>query len=156
MKYLVILLSILLLSSCGKVPQDSYERAELCIDSLRAAGAENTMAFLNLQLSMKKNVAEMEKQKAMLFKKFGFVKYTFDSITNAARHFIMTDDIEDERPEYRSNLKAENMNSIRLVLEIDFSTTLSKEDALKIAADIDEAVRRNIIGAKLIRVKIVE
>lgn len=143
---------MLLLVSCGKVPQEKYDIAKSCIDSLANVGAKSSVKFDDLQDRMKIVDENIEKQNTMLFKKYDFVSSELDNIIRDSRRFIITYD----RPTKTINpvTTITNSNSIRLEVEITFD---SEQDALKIASLVDQAVRGNMnLNAKLISVKIME
>ena len=139
-----------LLTSCGKAPQEKYDLAKSCVDSLKQTGAQVSVKYDELIDRMKIVDEDMEKQNAMLFKKYDFVSQELDNIIRDSRRFIITYD----RPTPAVVKNDIPNNNIRLEVEITFDT---KQNALGIASQVDEAVRRSMnLNAKLISVKIIE
>jgi hypothetical protein len=166
-KIILLFAVILLLVSCAKVPQEKIDIAKHCLDSLVDNGAKNSIAYYDLLDRMKNIDAEIEIQNSKLFKKFDVVKSALDYVTNAARTFVITNDRPDAIEKARRGVPLENSNEssstitksrnpnvVRLEVEITFD---SEQDALKIASQVDDAVRHNMnLNAKLISVKIIE
>jgi len=165
----VILFSLLaiVLTSCGKAPLEKHNTAQQCLDSLVDNGAKNSVAYYELLDRMTIVDEDIEKQNAMLFKKYNFASSELDRIIRDARRFIITKDSPDEINKIRKGVPLTdpnriivtmpsspvNPNAVRLEVEITFD---SKQDALMIANQIDEAIRRSMnLNAKLINVKII-
>jgi hypothetical protein len=151
MKKLFLILLAVFLVSCGKVPQDKISTAEQCLDSLKSLGAENSAKFIQLKDSMKNIYADLEIEKSKLFKRFLPIRTRLDELISTARHFTITND---GYVNTSNSIKSVNPNVVRIEVQIDFD---SPQDALSIASQVDDAVRRNLnTRAKLIRIKIIE
>ena len=152
MKKIILLFAIAtLFTSCAKMPQEKYDTAKHCLDSLKDNGAINTLSYYDLLDRMKNVDAEIERQNAILFKKYDVVKSALNYITTEARRFVITNDRPKDRPVTTTN--SNNSNVIRLEVEINFD---ANQDALKTASIVDQAIRNDLTYAKLIRVKIIE
>jgi hypothetical protein len=152
MRKIVLMFAVAtLLMSCGKVPQEKYDLAKSCIDSLKQSGAQVSIKYDELIDRMAIVDKDILKQNTMLFTRYDFTSSELDNIIRDARRFIITNDRPAVKP---IEVKDQNTNIIRLEIEITFDT---KQDALGIANQVDEAVRRSMnLNAKLISVKIKE
>jgi hypothetical protein len=155
MKKLIFLFAILLVG-CSKVPQEKYNIAKHCVDSLREAGAMNTSGFYFLPDMMKEADSIIKRQEAMLFKKYDVASNILDDVIVNSRRFVITNDIVNVRKNAIRDINYVNTNSIKLEVEIEFDANQTKESKLQTANVVDETIRRNLINAKLIRVKILE
>lgn len=150
MKKIILILLAISLVSCGKVPQDTVDKAKMCMDSLKNLGAENSSEYIELQQKMIDADEYLERQKSMLFKKFGLAKLRYEEIIDQAHHFEITND----RKQTQTIIVPINSNTVNLEVQIDFD---SPQNALEIANDIDNAIRHSVnTKAKLIRVNIVK
>ncbi len=158
----------ILLTSCDKIPQEKYDTAKHCLDSLVDNGAKNSIAYYDLVDKMKGVDNDIEVQNSKLFKKFDVVNNDLDYVINAARTFVVTNDRPDEINKVRRGVPLTdpnkivvnmptspvNPNVVRLEVELTFD---SEQDALKIASLVDEVVRHNMnLNAKLISIKIIQ
>jgi len=77
---------VVVLSSCGKVPQAQIDSTNAAIEAAKAAEADVYLPaeFAAVQDSMNAVLANIETQKSKLFKKFGDSKIKLDEITNMA------------------------------------------------------------------------
>jgi hypothetical protein len=77
---------IVLLVSCGKVPQAQIDAANAAIEAAKAAEADIYLPdqFAAVQDSMNAVMADIETQKGKLFKKFGTVKLKLDDVISLA------------------------------------------------------------------------
>jgi hypothetical protein len=122
------------------------------MDSLANVGAKVSVKFDDLQDRMRIVDENIYVQESKLFKEYNFVSGELDNIIRDSRRFIITYDRPAVKPVEVN--KDQNTNIIRLEVEITFDT---KQDALGIASQVDEAVRRSMnLNAKLISVKIKE
>jgi hypothetical protein len=151
MKKIVLMIAVAtLLVGCGKVPQEKYDLAKSCIDSLKQTGAQVSVKYDELIDRMRIVDENITIQESKLFKEYNFVSQELDDIVRDSRRFIITYD----RPTPTVVKNDTPNNNIRLEVEITFDT---KQDALGIASQVDEAVRRSMnLNAKLISVKIIE
>jgi hypothetical protein len=164
---LLIAVTVLLVS-CGKVPQEKYDTAKHCLDSLVDNGAKNSIAYYDLVDKMKVVDNDIQVQNSKLFKTFVNINSELDNVINLARTFVVTNDRPDEINKVRRGVpltdpnrivvnmpkSPTNPNAVRLEVEITFD---SEQDALKIASLVDQAIRGNMnLNAKLISVKIIE
>lgn len=148
---------MLLPLACGKVPQEKVNIAKHCIDSLKNAGAGNSSKFIELQDTLKSVYAQIEVQNSKLFKKFNQINSSLDEVITVSRRFVITDDILATK-QIANTLSTVNLNgnTYRFQVEIDMDAqrNLTSDDVLEMANKIDQAVRNNVLNAKLIRVKI--
>jgi hypothetical protein len=77
---------VVVLASCGKVPQAQIDATNAAIEAAKAAEANVYLPaeFAAVQDSMNAVLANIETQKSKLFKKFGDSKAKLDEITNMA------------------------------------------------------------------------
>ena len=77
---------VVVLASCGKVPQAQIDATNAAIEAAKAAEANVYLPaeFAAVQDSMNAVLANIETQKSKLFKKFGDSKVKLDEITNMA------------------------------------------------------------------------
>jgi hypothetical protein len=169
MRKIMLLFAVtILLTSCDKVPQEKYDIAKHCLDSLVDNGAKNSIAYYDLVDKMKVIDNDIQIQNSKLFKKFFDINIELDNVINTARTFVVTNDRPDEINKVRRGVpltdpnrivvnmpsRKTNPNMVRLEVELTFD---SEQDALKIANIVDQAVRNNMnLNAKLISIKIIE
>ena len=81
------LVMVAFLSSCGKVPQEKIDAANVAIDSAKMAEADVYVAaeFVAIQDSMNAVMADIEVQKSKLFKKFKPASEKLDRILEMAK-----------------------------------------------------------------------
>lgn len=77
---------VVVLASCGKVPQAQIDAANAAIEAAKAAEANVYLPaeFTAVQDSMNSVLANIETQKSKLFKNFGNAKVKLDEIANMA------------------------------------------------------------------------
>src|SRR4030066_378499 len=77
---------VVILASCGKVPQAQIDATNAAIEAAQAAEANVYLPaeFAAVQDSMNAVMAEVETQQGKLFKKFGDVKTKLDAVTAQA------------------------------------------------------------------------
>jgi len=80
------IIMVVVLASCGKVPQAQIDATNAAIETAKAAEANVYLPaeFAAVQDSMNAVLANIETQKSKLFKKFGDSKVKLDEITNMA------------------------------------------------------------------------
>ena len=80
------IIMVVVLASCGKVPQAQIDATNAAIEAAKAAEANVYLPaeFAAVQDSMNAVLANIETQKSKLFKKFGDSKAKLDEITNMA------------------------------------------------------------------------
>lgn len=163
MKKIIFILLAISLISCGKLPQEKYDLAKHCLDSLENNGAKNCVAYYDLLDNMKYTDGQIEVQESKLFKKYDDVNKGLDEIINLARTFTITYDrpadvekarrgVPNDSPSDNTVFATVNPNSVTIEVVI---TSDDKPDPLDIASRVDQAIRRDI-NAKLISVKIKE
>jgi hypothetical protein len=165
---LAVILISLMFVACGKVPQEKYDVAKHCIDSLADNGAKNSIKYYDLLDKMKNVDSEIEIQNSKLFKKYNFVDSALDDVITECRRFFITNDRPDEINRIRKGVplvdpnsriptstipKSINPNVVTLEVQLTFDNT---PNALDIAGKVDQAVRSAVFNAKLISVKIYE
>ena len=167
MKKTIFILFAITLISCSEGPKEKYDVAKHCLDSLKDNGAQNSIKYYDLLDNMKFAEGQIESENSKLFKKYDDVNKGLDEIINTARTFVITNDRPDAIEKARrgipndpiqaelNNIKTKviNPNVVRLEVELTFD---NEQDALKVASQVDESIRRNIMNAKLISVKIIE
>jgi hypothetical protein len=154
MKKLLLLIITISLISCSKMPQEKYDTARKCVDSLKYLGAETSLKFVELSDKMQKADDEYLKQQTMLFKDYKYFTKLNDEIIMDARKFVITYDRINNIPLSVTNKTILNSNVVRLEVEITFE---DKPDALIIANQVDEAIRRSMnSNAKLISTKVIQ
>jgi hypothetical protein len=166
MKKAIFILLAVALVSCGKKPQEKYDIAKHCLDSLKDNGAKNSIKYYDLLDMMKYTDGQIEVENSKLFKKYDDVNKGLDEIINVARTFVITNDRPADVERARrgvSDLQAgpigiipngtKNPNIVTLEVQLTFDTTPT---AIDIASKVDLAVRSAVFNAKLISVKIVE
>jgi hypothetical protein len=167
-KIIIMFAVMLLLVSCGNVPQEKYDTAKHCLDSLVDNGAKNSIKYYDLVEKMKTIDNDIQVQNSKLFRKFIDINNELDEVINLSRTFVVTNDRPEEINKIRRGVpltdpnrivvnmpnRTVNPNMVRLEVELTFD---SEQDALKIATLVDQAVRSNMnLNAKLISVKIIE
>src|SRR4030042_1577700 len=77
---------VVILVSCGKVPQAQIDATNAAIEAAKAAEANVYLPaeFAAVQDSMNAVLADIETQKSKMFKKFGDAKPKLDEVTNMA------------------------------------------------------------------------
>lgn len=80
------IIMVVVLASCGKVPQAQIDATNAAIEAAKAAEANVYLPaeFAAVQDSMNAVLANIETQKSKLFKKFGDSRIKLDEITNMA------------------------------------------------------------------------
>lgn len=80
-------LSVLLFTSCSKVPQVEIDTANTAIEAAKTAGAEiyQFEGFVALQDSMKSVMVNIENQKSKLFKNYSSAKLQLEAVTAMAQ-----------------------------------------------------------------------
>ena len=81
---------VVVLSSCGKVPQAQIDATNAAIEAAKAAEVNVYLPdeFAKVQDAMNAALADVETQKSKLFKKFGDVKLKLDEVTNMANQSV--------------------------------------------------------------------
>lgn len=167
MNKLIVILFTITLISCGKMPQEKYDVAKHCLDSLADNGAKNSIAYYDLLEHMKYTDGQIENENSKLFKKFDDVNKGLDQIILDARTFVITYDRPDAIEKARRGVpndpiqagpngiipKGINSNIVTLEVQLTFDNT---PDPVDIASKVDQAVRSSVFNAKLISVKIVQ
>ena len=79
---LFALLVAVMVTGCGKVPQEQINAAQMAVDSVKTIGADiyNQDEFNSLQDSLKAVIAKIEIRKSKVFKSFDTEKAELDSI----------------------------------------------------------------------------
>ncbi len=129
---------------------EKLNTAKHYLDSLQSEGAENSPEFRRLQFRMSEAEKIYEEESKLLFKHvviMDSLSNELNSIITDARHFVVTD--YKSETEYLKN----KLNAVKLEVEIEFEL---QPDVLSTASLVDEVIRRNVMNAKLIRVKIIE
>lgn len=155
-KTLLFAIIAISLVSCGKAPQAKYDLAKHCIDSLKQEGAMRSSGFYFLLDEFKDADSIIKRQESMLFKKYDEAKYMLDDVIVNARRFDNTNDISITPKAIVKDINYVSTNSVKLEVEIEFDNNQTRESKLQTANVVDEVIRRNLMNAKLVRVKIVE
>jgi len=107
---------VVILASCGKVPQAQIDATNAAIEAAKAAEANVYLPaeFAAVQDSMNAVMAEVETQQGKLFKKFGDVKTKLDAVTAQANQVAAG--VAAKKAEVRKEAES-LLNGIKAVIE---------------------------------------
>ena len=113
---------VVILASCGKVPQAQIDATNAAIEAAKAAEANVYLPaqFAAVQDSMNAVMAQVETQQGKLFKKFGPVKTKLDEITALANQATAgvaakKEEVKKEAETLLNNIKAVVAENTKLV-----------------------------------------
>lgn len=132
---------IVMISSCGKMPQSDIETANAAIDSARTNGADRYLPeqYMALQDSMKAAMDEIESQKAKTFSDYALATQKLNSVATMANE--LNAQIAVKKAEMAESIKKE-LGEIKIMLEenkqLIAQAPTGKEGALALKSMQDE------------------
>ncbi|HPM88667.1 MAG TPA: hypothetical protein PKX27_11820 [Bacteroidales bacterium] len=137
---------VVVLSSCGKVPQAQIDATKAAIEAAKAAEVNVYLPdeFAKVQDAMNTVLADVETQKSKLFKKFGDVKVKLDEVTNMANQAVAG--VAAKKEEVKNQTQT-LLNDIKAVAE-ENTKLVPKLPRGKEGAQVIEQIKTDLTGVE--------
>lgn len=137
---------VVVLSSCGKVPQAQIDATKAAIEAAKAAEVNVYLPdeFAKVQDAMNAVLADVETQKSKLFKKFGDVKVKLDEVTNMANQAVAG--VAAKKEEVKNQTQT-LLNDIKAVAE-ENTKLVPKLPRGKEGAQVIEQIKADLTGVE--------
>ncbi len=137
---------VVVLSSCGKVPQAQIDATKAAIEAAKAAEVNVYLPdeFAKVQDAMNTVLADVETQKSKLFKKFGDVKVKLDEVTNMANQAVAG--VAAKKEEVKNQTQT-LLNDIKAVAE-ENTKLVPKLPRGKEGAQVIEQIKADLTGVE--------
>lgn len=137
---------VVVLSSCGKVPQAQIDATNAAIEAAKAAEVNVYLPdeFAKVQDAMNTVLADVETQKSKLFKKFGDVKVKLDEVTNMANQAVAG--VAAKKEEVKNQTQT-LLNDIKAVAE-ENTKLVPKLPRGKEGAQVIEQIKADLTGVE--------
>jgi hypothetical protein len=137
---------VVVLSSCGKVPQAQIDATNAAIEAAKAAEVNVYLPdeFAKVQDAMNTVLADVETQKSKLFKKFGDVKVKLDEVTNMANQAVAG--VAAKKEEVKNQTQT-LLNDIKAVAE-ENTKLVPKLPRGKEGAQVIEQIKTDLTGVE--------
>ena len=137
---------VVVLSSCGKVPQAQIDSTNAAIEAAKAAEVNVYLPdeFAKVQDAMNAALADVETQKSKLFKKFGDVKLKLDEVTNLANQAVAG--VAAKKDEVKKQAQT-LLNDIKTVAE-ENTKLVPKLPRGKEGAQVIEQIKADLTGVE--------